>query len=98
MVSYFTRSVVALATLAMSSAAHAQFLEPAARAFSFEARLSGPGIPQNGEVNLEINIYDAEVEGNVVSGPHALPGQPIAGNAGWRFGSTEAPNSPRVCR
>ncbi|MCZ6817141.1 MAG: hypothetical protein O7F76_10685 [Planctomycetota bacterium] len=79
MFSNFTRSVVVLATLGMSTAAYAQFLEPAARAFSFQARLNGPGIPQNGVVDLEISIYDAVGGGNVVSGPHALPGQPISG-------------------
>ena len=57
--------------------ARAQFLEPAARAFSFQARLIGPGIPQDGVVELEISIYDAVGGGNVVSGPHVLPGQPI---------------------
>ena len=70
-------TVVALGTC---FAVHAQLLEPEAQAFSFQARLSGPGIPQNGTVDLTINIYDVAVGGGAVSGPHNLPGEPIANN------------------
>ena len=31
----------------------------AAVTISFQARLNGPGVPQNGIVDLEISIYDA---------------------------------------
>jgi hypothetical protein len=74
------KAAVTVVVLAACLTAQAQLLEPAAQAFSFQARLTGPGIPQNGTVNLTINIYDADVGGNVVSGPHDLPDQPIANN------------------
>ncbi len=61
-----------------AAAARGQLLQPAARALGFQARLTGPGIPQNGTVDLVISVYDADLGGVVVSGPHNLLGRPIA--------------------
>ena len=73
----FRRAIGTIAMLACATA-HAQLLDPDAQAFSFQARLVGPGIPQNGTVYITVSIYDDPVAPSVVSGPHTLMNQSIA--------------------
>ncbi|MCZ6817142.1 MAG: hypothetical protein O7F76_10690 [Planctomycetota bacterium] len=72
-----TLAAIAIAA-ATCTVVEGQLLDPAARAFSFQARLSGPGVPRDGTVDLTINIYAGDVGGPAISGPYDLVAEPIS--------------------